>query len=168
MHGCARSCILTLFTTLLFSLTATAAQQPPVTRFRIGFPADAHADPITGRVFVMISRTNEREPRLQIGRTGVPFFGRDIEMLLAGGSGVIDESDLGSPIESLSDFPPGDYYVQGFINIYSEFRRAMTTSGRASASTSPRATSTATSGACTSTPLRDSTSNSAPPTSSPQ
>jgi hypothetical protein len=37
---------------------------------------------------------------------------------------VIDESDLGSPIYSLTDLPVGDYYVQAMINVYSEFRRA--------------------------------------------
>ncbi len=113
-----------LATLSLLTATSTAAQEPPATRFRITFSENVHADPITGRVFVMISRTNEREPRLQIGRTGVPFFGRDVEALRPGRSGVIDASDLGSPIASLTEFPAGDYYVQGFINIYSEFRRA--------------------------------------------
>ncbi len=31
---------------------------------------------------------------------------------------------LWTPIESLLDMPPGDYFVQGFINVYSEFKRA--------------------------------------------
>jgi hypothetical protein len=72
----------------------------------------------------MISRTNEKEPRLQIGRTGVPFFGRDIENLAPGEPAIIDETDLGSPVSTLREIPPGDYYVQGFINIYSQFRRS--------------------------------------------
>ena len=38
--------------------------------------------------------------------------------------GIIDESDLGTPVPSLDEIPPGDYYVQGFVNVYSEFRRA--------------------------------------------
>ena len=32
--------------------------------------------------------------------------------------------DLGSPLPSVRDIPPGDYYVQGFVNIYSAFPRA--------------------------------------------
>jgi hypothetical protein len=83
-----------------------------------------HAEPITGRVYFMLSRTGDREPRLQIGRTGVPFFGRDVERLKPGTAAVIDESDLGSPVDSLKDIPPGEYYVQAFVNIYSEFKRA--------------------------------------------
>ena len=66
----------------------------------------------------------DREPRLQIGRTGVPFFGRDIEKFNPAQVAVIDETDLGTPIESLRDLPAGDYYVQGFVNVYSEFKRA--------------------------------------------
>jgi len=93
-------------------------------RFEISFPAAAHAQPITGRVYVMISRDNEREPRLQISRTGVPFFGRDITQLKPGQPAVIDTTDLGTPVNSLSDIPPGDYYVQAMINVYTEFRRA--------------------------------------------
>src|ERR1700722_11338763 len=83
------------------------------TRFEISYPAPAYAGPVTGRVYVIISRVNDREPRLQIGRLGVPFFGRDVEKLGAGQIAVIDASDLGSPVSSLSEIPPGEYYVQG-------------------------------------------------------
>jgi len=107
---------------------AAVEQRPPTQasglRFEISFPDSVHHDPITGRVYVMISRENDDEPRLQIGRTGVPFFGRDIVRLAAGRPTVIDDADLGTPIERLHDLPPGDYFVQAFINVYSEFRRA--------------------------------------------
>ena len=100
------------------------ARQVPGLRFDVSYAASAHAGPVTGRVFVMIARKSEPEPRLQIGRTGVPFFGRDVDALPAGKAAVIDATDLGSPIESLSDLPAGDYFVQGFVNVYSEFKRA--------------------------------------------
>jgi putative esterase len=93
-------------------------------RFEITFPAASHAQAITGRVYVMIARNADREPRLQIGRTGVPFFGHDIEQLNPGQVAVIDETDLGTPIASLRDLPAGEYYIQGFVNVYSEFKRA--------------------------------------------
>jgi hypothetical protein len=57
------------------------------------------------------------EPRLQVGRTGVPFFGRDVEALAPGRAAVIDETDLGSPVESLKDVPPGEYYVRAMVNV---------------------------------------------------
>jgi hypothetical protein len=102
------------------ALTALAADS----RFEISYPASANRGPITGRVYAMISRTNDREPRLQIGRLGVPFFGRDIEKLAPGQSAIIDATDVGSPVVSLSQIPTGEYWIQGFVNIYSEFHRS--------------------------------------------
>jgi len=103
--------------------TVLMAQNSPL-RFEISFPKAAHSDPITGRVYVMISRTNEREPRLQVSQTGIPLFGRDVNQLKPGQSAIIDETNLGAPIASLSQLPSGQYYVQGFVNIYSEYPRA--------------------------------------------
>jgi hypothetical protein len=100
------------------------AQGASAARFRVTFPASAHQGPITGRVMVMISTTDDREPRLQIGREGTPFFGRDIEGLSPGEFGIIDGTDIGSPLESLTELPAGDYFVQGMVNIYTLFHRA--------------------------------------------
>jgi len=116
-------------TTLLLSLALAGRvhasdQAASKLRFEVSFPATVQSGPVTGRAYVMISRTNEREPRFQIGRTGVPFFGRDFEKVDPGKSVVIDETDLGSPVASLREIPPGEYFVQGFVNVYSEFRRA--------------------------------------------
>jgi hypothetical protein len=72
----------------------------------------------------MISRTTEREPRLQIGRDGTPFFGQDVVGLEPGDAGIIDGNALGSPVERLEDLPPGEYYVQGMVNIYTQFERS--------------------------------------------
>ncbi|MBI1872429.1 MAG: hypothetical protein HYS05_00910 [Acidobacteria bacterium] len=109
-------------------LAAVAAgDQPAKTsplRFEISFPAAAHAAPVTGRVYVMISRTAKPEPRLQVEQTGIPIFGRDVDNLAPGKPVVIDENVLGYPINSLRDFPAGDYYVQGFVNIYTDYPRA--------------------------------------------
>jgi hypothetical protein len=96
---------------------------PSRLRFEVTYPASANKGSITGRVFVMLSRTNEREPRLQIGRLGVPFFGRDVERLAAGQAAAVDASDLGHPVWDMRDLPAGEYYVQAFVNVYSEFKR---------------------------------------------
>jgi hypothetical protein len=101
-----------------------APAQTPSLRFEISFPAAAHPNPITGRVLLIISRENSEEPRLQITRVDPQIFGRDIDRLAPGQPAVIDESDLGAPVASLRDLPPGDYFVQAVINIYSEFHRA--------------------------------------------
>ena len=93
-------------------------------RFEISFPKSVHAEPVKGRVYVMISRTNNREPRLQIGRSGTPFFGVDVEKLKPEEPAVIDQTTLGSPVESLKEIPTGDYFVQGFVNMHTEFQRS--------------------------------------------
>jgi hypothetical protein len=95
-------------------------------RFDVSFVPQIHDGPITGRAFVMVTRTVDKvpEPRLQIGRTGVPFFGRDVERLQPERIVSIDASDLGTPIESINDIPAGDYYVQAVVVMYSEFKRA--------------------------------------------
>ena len=117
----ARLCLAAILLPLAVQLSA----QDPTTRFEITFPASAHAQPVTGRVYVMISHRGEPEPRRQISQTGgTPFFGRDIEALAPGETAIIDATDLGSPVPNLRDILAGDYYVQAFVNIYSEFRRA--------------------------------------------
>lgn len=114
----------TLATTLTTTLTGYQNWTPArKLKFEVSVPASTRAEPITGRVFVIITRVNEREPRLQPGRTGPPFFGRDVEGLKPGQPATIDETDLGSPVESLSEIPPGEYFVQAVVNIYSEFKR---------------------------------------------
>jgi hypothetical protein len=123
--------ISSLFATVLagliaFGMTPRAlpAQDAPQPRFEISFPDSVRPQPVTGRVYVMISRVPQPEPRFQVGRTGVPLFGRDVQALAPGEPASIEVSDLGSPVESLRDIPPGEYYVQGFVNIYERFERA--------------------------------------------
>jgi len=122
----------------LLALSALAGSAAAAeTRFEISYPTKVNHGPLTGRAFVIITRTltpppgprgggrgGEREPRLQIGRVGVPFFGRDFEQLAAEQSVTIDAGDLGTPVESLAAIPAGDYYVQAVINIYTEFHRS--------------------------------------------
>ncbi|MGH7582997.1 MAG: hypothetical protein ACREL5_07225, partial [Gemmatimonadales bacterium] len=95
-------------------------------RFTVSFPAAAHAGPITGRVYVALSRTGGllRTPIDQTGETGEPLFGVDLANLAPGAEAVIDASTFGFPIRSLSDIPAGDYWVEPFVNVYTRFARA--------------------------------------------
>ncbi len=104
-----------------------AARQAPSggPRVEISFPAAAHASPITGRVYVAISRANDRQtPIQQADSTGSPLFGRNVDALAPGAAATIGVDDFGHPIASLRDIPAGDYWVQPFINIYTKFERA--------------------------------------------
>lgn len=108
------------------TVAAAAPAGPPELKFEISFPASVHSKPITGRVYVMVSDEDDPEPRFQVGSWGShpPFFGVDVSQLKAGQPATIDRSTLGFPTRSLADLPPGDYYVQGLVNVYTMFHRS--------------------------------------------
>ncbi|MEO6878733.1 MAG: hypothetical protein ABI205_09650, partial [Gemmatimonadaceae bacterium] len=93
-------------------------------RFEIRVPASVRNEPLTGRVYVIMSRDSTREPRAEVGRVGVPLFGHDVVALAPGAAGVVNGMDLGTPVFDMADIPAGDYWVQPFVNVYSEFKRA--------------------------------------------
>ncbi len=76
--------------------------------------------PATGRVFVIFTRDNSREPRFQAGsyNSSVPFFGVDANELGPNTLAVIDAATPGFPVKSIHDVPAGDYFVQGVFVVY--------------------------------------------------
>ncbi len=114
--------------TLLCLATAVIGQPEqagtPGLNFKVSFDKSVGQSEITGRVYVMISRNNNREPRFQVGENGVPFWGMNVSRMAPGAGAVIGDTVFGYPLESIRDIPAGDYYVQGFINLYTEFRRS--------------------------------------------
>lgn len=93
-------------------------------RFEISFPESLSAEALTGRMFVCFGENDEREPRLQVGRYGVQFFGVDFENLAPGETVIIDGNTIGYPAEWLKDVPAGKYYLQAVLNKYTEFKRS--------------------------------------------
>lgn len=113
---------------LIVALVAasSAIAQSPSTRFEVSYPQSVDKGPITGRVFVMISKNDRTEPRLQAGSYSTvspPFYGLDVNALAPGTDAVVDASVFGHPVESLSQLPAGDYYVQALLNVYTQVRR---------------------------------------------
>ncbi len=92
-------------------------------RFEISFPIAQSATPLDGRVYLMISTNDRREPRFQINDEPdtQQFFGIDVDALAPGAAAVVDRSALGYPGDSLEQVPAGDYYVQGLLNIYQTY-----------------------------------------------
>ena len=109
-----------------FLLLAAAALACAETRFAVSFAAPVHDGPITGRVFVALSKSEQPAPIQQIGSwTGrTPFFGADIDQLAPGRAAIIDSRTPGYPANSLNDVPAGDYYVQALVNVYTRFPRS--------------------------------------------
>jgi hypothetical protein len=95
-----------------------------VRRIEISFPKELSANSLDGRVLLLISNNNDKEPRFQISYNTTESqqaFGVDVEALAPGAPAMIDASTLGYPAESLNDLPAGDYWVQAVLNIYEAF-----------------------------------------------
>lgn len=93
---------------------------------RLTLPAASAAAPITGRAYLFVSRTGTTEPRRQSGsfRASEPFFGVDVAGVKPGESVTFDATVAGFPVASLDRLPAGEYFVQGVILPYTQFKRA--------------------------------------------
>jgi hypothetical protein len=92
--------------------------------FKISFSSKVHSKKITGRAYIIVTKDSSRAPRFQRFPNNSLMWGKDIFSLSPGTKVVVDESVFGFPINSIKDIPAGEYYVQGFINIYTEFKRS--------------------------------------------
>lgn len=112
------SCVVVIW---LSSLSAFAAD----VRFKITLPA-GFPHPVTGRVFIVISKTDNPEPRLQVGswRSHVEFLGHDVQGMEPGQAIYVDALTMGYPMKSVRELPAGDYYVQALLNVFTRFQRA--------------------------------------------
>jgi len=77
-------------------------------------------EPITGRVLLMLSRSDRFRP----GENGTPIFGMDVHNLAPGSAAIVDTAALGHPVRSLSSIPAGEYHVQVYLHVYTTFERA--------------------------------------------
>lgn len=105
-----------------------SAQQPASTRLRfaISFPTARSAAPLDGRIILVISRNDKREPRFEnnVYEADTQLaFGMDVESLGPGQDAYVDGGTFGYPLESIAEIPPGDYWVQAVLNKYETFHR---------------------------------------------
>jgi putative esterase len=91
--------------------------------------------PLTGRVFLLVSRQSDGEPRLadtSAWYNNTPdspdpeplMFAKDAGQVAAGSSVYITAQDVGYPVASVRSIPAGDYTVQAVFNVYTRFARA--------------------------------------------
>src|SRR5262245_26392808 len=112
----------TAFLGLLFGLGLVLAEPLPAQRVELTIGPGLADGPVTGRMFVIFSRDDRTEPRLQAGgyNGSVPFFGLDVSELAAGSTTVLDPSALGFPLKSLTELPRGEYLAQGLFVVYTK------------------------------------------------
>ena len=93
-------------------------------RIEIAFTRDARIEPVTGMVYVAVSRENRPTPIEQADTTGSPLFSTYVEGLAPGAVSAIDGDGRGHPVARLRDLPAGEYWMQPFVNVYTRFPRA--------------------------------------------
>ncbi|MDI6850082.1 MAG: hypothetical protein QME69_09860 [Candidatus Saccharicenans sp.] len=95
-------------------------------RFAVSFPVESSSVPLDGRLLLMISDNDAREPRFQISDSlqTQQVFGLDVEGLQPGAAAIFDAGVFGYPRRSLSDIEPGEYWVQALLNIYQTYHLA--------------------------------------------
>jgi hypothetical protein len=123
-HLTDRFCATALLLVAIF-VSVAPAQQSSMPRFEVTLPA-SHKQPLTGRVFVIVAKSNDPEPRLQAGswRGRTEFMGVDVQQLQPGQSVSLTSSTLGYPLKNVRELPAGDYYVQALLSVYTKFERA--------------------------------------------
>ena len=92
----------------------------------VTFPASASAEPLDGRLILVLSTAPEGEPRLAVtdGPGAQPVFGLDVDGWAPGTAATFTDSVLGYPVERLGDLPPGTYRAQAVLNRYETFHRS--------------------------------------------
>jgi hypothetical protein len=117
---------LALVLTALSSPGHTAQTPACKLRFAVHFTKERCDKPLDGRVLLMISTDDSREPRFQVnyGLKSQLIFGVDVDRLKPGEATIIDHRVLGYPLESIAEIPPGEYRVQALLHRYETFHRS--------------------------------------------
>ncbi|MCP4976232.1 MAG: hypothetical protein GY931_08740 [Maribacter sp.] len=89
----------------------------------VSFTESIHPDQLDGRLLLMLSNNDEKEPRFQIndGLNSQLIFGMNVDDMAAGENITFDDAVFGYPFSSLSDVPPGEYNVQALLHVYETF-----------------------------------------------
>ena len=102
---------------------------PARLRIEVSYATDVHEGPLTGRLFLGLSPSADPEPRIAAYNSArqrdgrVPFFAADVAGVGPGEAMVIDAVADGYPYAHLRELPPGDYWVQALLHVYTEYRR---------------------------------------------
>jgi hypothetical protein len=101
------------------------ATTPAALRFSISFPESASKQPLDGRLLLLISTDNAKEPRFQISEdlSTQQVFGVDVDGMKPGQTATFGATAPGYPLGSLAQVPSGEYWVQALLHRYETFHR---------------------------------------------
>ena len=116
------------FALLAFTQTSALKERQPTgkLKFSITFPAARSQAALDGRVLLILSTNNDKEPREQISDAldTQQLFGIDVENWKPGAKATIDGAVLGYPVKSLAQVPAGTYWAQAVLHKYETFKRS--------------------------------------------
>jgi S-formylglutathione hydrolase FrmB len=126
---------------LVFAESLTTAQSlTSAERLRLRFEvtmSNQMTNPASnGRLFIILSTTNEPEPRLALGRTGAKepmAFAQDVNRFAPRSKAVVDATAFGFPITNILAIPAGNYFVQALFDDNPDLRLANAPGNRYSA-----------------------------------
>ena len=108
---------------LLLLFLGACAENENQNRIVVTFTEEASGKALDGRLLLMLSTNDEKEPRFQInaGLGTQLVFGVDVDGMNPGDEIVFDDAVLGFPYESLNEVPEGEYTVQALLHTYETF-----------------------------------------------
>jgi hypothetical protein len=115
---------------LFFSVTFAISQSPSEKNanfvINVSFSETAGKEKLDGRLLLMLSDNDEKEPRFQIndGLNTQLIFGMNVEGMGPNEKQTFTEKVFGFPYRGLAEVPPGEYYVQALLHIYETFHLA--------------------------------------------
>lgn len=94
--------------------------------FHIKFGKEVSAQPLDGRVLLLVSNDETDEPRFQISNylETQLIYGVDVDEMKPGEEVVINGDVPGYPLDSITQIPDGKYWVQAVLNKYETFNRS--------------------------------------------
>ncbi|MDT0622346.1 alpha/beta hydrolase-fold protein [Croceitalea vernalis] len=113
--------LLLLGITLL--LISCNLNKPIENSVKVSFTNSVSETSLDGRLLLMFSTNDEKEPRFQInsGLNAQIVFGMDVEGMKPGDEFEFTNMIFGFPYKSLLDIPKGEYYVQALLHTYETF-----------------------------------------------
>src|SRR5688572_22577663 len=126
-----RICLLSFLVILLVAFVCPQVaelkgHQTGSLQFALSFPETSAKEPLDGRLLLLVSTDDSREPRFQISEdlTTQQVFGIDVEGLKPSQEAIVTENAFGYPVRSLAQVPRGEYTVQALLHRYETFKRS--------------------------------------------
>ncbi len=103
-----------------------ATAQTDRSLFTVTLDPSVASQPLDGRLLLMLSTSDESEPRFQISDrfNSQQIYGIDVEGWNPGDTRSFDAEVFGFPNRSLAELPAGQYHVQALLHLYETFHRS--------------------------------------------